>query len=158
MFEFKDAELEENAYISIDGAKYYLTPAKYKNGTNLTAEVLNKFVFEKGQNENGYYIKFKNGMAICFNSETFSNVPGGNALGNLYRSNSVALKNFPIQFSVPPTVVYSLQKTTEIGWIGTLNGNEYQVTNSRPGNPIIIKATNNNIESVTIGYVAFGQY
>lgn len=158
MFEFKDAEIEENAYILIDGVKHYVTPAKFKNGTNLTAEVLNQFVFEKGQNVNGNYIKFKNGIAICYNSIAYSEVLAGTEIGNLYRSNSLPLTRFPIDFLLPPVITYSLESTTEVGWLATLPGDEYQVTNTHPGKPVVVKTTPKNIDNITIGYIAIGQY
>lgn len=45
-FEWIPGELVEQAYIEIDGVKYYVIPARYADGTSLSANHLNKSEFE----------------------------------------------------------------------------------------------------------------
>ena len=45
-FEWIPGEVEEQAYVTINGEKYYVTPAQYAYGTSLSAFHLNKSEFE----------------------------------------------------------------------------------------------------------------
>ncbi len=41
ILEFEDGQIEEQAYVEIDGVKHYVTPAKYTGKTPLSAVALN---------------------------------------------------------------------------------------------------------------------
>ena len=52
-FEWVTGELIEQAYIEIDGVKHYVTPARYDNGTSLSAYHLNRSEYETIKRLNG---------------------------------------------------------------------------------------------------------
>lgn len=52
-FEWIPGELVEQAYIEIDGVKYYVIPARYADGTSLSAYHLNKSEYETIKRVNG---------------------------------------------------------------------------------------------------------
>lgn len=52
-FEWVQGELIEQAYIEIDGVKYYVTPARYDHGTSLSAYHLNRSEYETIKRLNG---------------------------------------------------------------------------------------------------------
>lgn len=72
---FEDGTKTQEAYVTIDGQNYQVTPAVWTGTTPLKAFNLNKMqdnieeaingVVESGSNANGSYIKFTDGTMIC---------------------------------------------------------------------------------------------
>jgi hypothetical protein len=52
-FEWIPGEVVEQAYVEIDGVKYYVTPARYADGTSLSAYHLNRSEYETIKRVNG---------------------------------------------------------------------------------------------------------
>jgi hypothetical protein len=52
-FEWIPGELVEQAYVEIDGVKYYVIPARYADGTSLSAYHFNKSEYETLKRVNG---------------------------------------------------------------------------------------------------------
>lgn len=52
-FEWEAGEVEEQAYVEIDGVKHYVTPTQYADGTSLSAYHLNKCEYETLKRANG---------------------------------------------------------------------------------------------------------
>ena len=165
---FQDGTKIKNATVTVNEQEYEVIPAQYQGTTPMSAFNLNKMQDNienainksviKETNINGTAIKFTDGTMICYNVQTFSAVAGGNPLGNLYRTNTLTLSNFPIQFISVPSVTYSIQKASEVGWIAILTSAEYQATNVRPARPVLVKATNAEVDSITIEYIAIGKW
>lgn len=165
---FVDGTKISNAKVTINEQEYEVTPAQYSGTTPVSAFNLNKMQDNienainssviKETNTNGTAIKFVDGTMICYNTQTFSSTAGGNVLGNLYRTNTLTLNNFPIQFTSVPNVTYNVQKSSEIGWLAILISAEYQATNVRPARPVLVKTTNASVDSITVEYIAIGRW
>lgn len=59
-------------------------------------------IMESGNNENGNYIKYANGLLVC-NQRFSRSVAISTAWGSLYRSDSIDCPNYPVPF----TAIYS---------------------------------------------------
>ena len=75
-------------------------------------------IYEEGSNENGDYIKYKNGLMICTARKTYTNMVVNTAAGSCYSNDANIFIDFPEAFISRPVV--SLQVTgTTTGWVQT---------------------------------------
>lgn len=60
-------------------------------------------IFEMGSNDNGNYIKFDNGLLICYGRKTYKNMSFSNDFWTNYkRSENGLYVDFPVQFIEKP--------------------------------------------------------
>ena len=89
-----------------------------ENEPYLSAENLNQMqdnietaingVVKSGSNENGSYIKFADGTLIC-NGTIIKNTTIQNAIGSLYRSETISFNNFSIAFTELKDISFNLK-------------------------------------------------
>ena len=85
---------------------------EYKDRVDFVKTTINNSdVVEYGENENGFYIKYYNGVLICQGTRTF-NINIDKAWGTIFESTNVYdFGDFPMSFINTPDGVYLTQKT-----------------------------------------------
>lgn len=68
-FEWEEGEIVEQAYVTINGQKYYVTPARYDHGTSLSAYHLNRSEYETIKRLNGEILWTNPNPNISFSSQ-----------------------------------------------------------------------------------------
>lgn len=79
-----------------------------KNGSLVD---LSKYGVEYGSNSNGYYVQFPEGLLVCFDYKTFSNMSVNRAIGSFYESTDDLIWTFPREFADRPAVTASNNNT-----------------------------------------------
>lgn len=76
-------------------------------------------IMEIGNNGNGTYIKFSNGILICFKKVNYSANANFTQDGTLYYKN-ISVGNFPIKFTETPTIniINEQKNSTRRVWLG----------------------------------------
>ena len=110
MITFENGTKASEAYVTISGVKHYVTPAQYTGKTPLNATNLNanfeeldtavkaiqntlSKIIESGSNSNGTWIKYDNGIMICY--KNFSGtVKITESWYNLYETSSANALDF----------------------------------------------------------------
>ena len=127
---------------------------KLKNDIFFNGEIC-----DMGSNANGTYIKWANGLMVCFNTQTFTNVQCTTQWGNTYcNSGDRRLFNhFPKSFKEKPTILKSLNGGSGNGWLitDTYNG-AGSVDNA--GGWFVARATSLSNMEVIASYVAIGKW
>src|SRR5690606_2967690 len=77
------------------------TPANVKAALDALADVR---IVEMGSNSNGEYVRWENGLQVCWTSISEPSQRHPNALGPIYRSSDIAW-TYPASFVSQPTVV-----------------------------------------------------
>lgn len=109
------------------------------NGDLIVSEVgkslLESFEIEEaGSNNNGSYIKLKNGVLICYGERYFS-VTNSTKVGSLFYSGGLSMGNYPIAFKERPycflqsrgvmsVVEHLYDNQTSMGTIYLMNGTQ----------------------------------
>ena len=109
-----------------------------------------KILYKKKSNSYGTTIIFSNGFKICKMSYPVS-VEVKTAFGNLYRSGSIALPDFPIAFSDVPTVNYTINGN---GYLYARGSNGASKTNS--GSIFAVRTTSTNTLNIIVDIIAIG--
>lgn len=120
-----------------------LTGDNYLHGT----------IQESGNNSNGNYIKFTDGTMICYNRETIT-TSINSSYGSLYKSDSIILSDFPVEFiDIPSVSIYcdGSYSAFVVNWLPS--------TKSNVGEQILVRI-NNTVSNVkfNIGYIAIGKW
>ena len=114
---------------------------------------INSTVVESGTNENGTYIKYDNGIMICFKTITITGVNINGSWGALYESGAIQLGDFAQTFSERPTII--IEKSAGQGcWI-ELNDN---ITTTSAGICYVVSAVSSTNKSLTFEITAFGKW
>ena len=117
---------------------------------------INEITQSKGSSANGDYIKFENGILICWGKKSFTNVNIVDYGNGLYRSVSIVFDDFPIAYISQPIVNYTISSLTPNS-NSALPGILYTATNTNAGRISIIKNDNQPITG-EIGYIAIGKW
>lgn len=88
------------------------------------AALLSSRIVEMGTNSNGTYVRWENGLQICWH--TFPEMSTPNAQGALYASTGSVLWTFPARFSVVPVTWGFTTRTsgsgTGVGFLAAFGG------------------------------------
>ena len=114
---------------------------------------INSTIVESGTNENGTYIKYDNGIMICFKTITITGVNINGSWGALYESGAIQLGDFAQTFSERPTVIN--EKSAGQGCWLELNDN---ITNTSAGRCYVVSAVSSTNKSLTFEITAFGKW
>ena len=100
-----------------------------------TGITIGDIIVEKGSNENGNYIKYSNGVMICWYTQTISGAYTSftENYGALYHSLQLPVWNYPIEFIDTPEYVNAALQSTGIGGATISNGNATKPTKSKAG-------------------------
>ena len=106
---------------------------------------------EIGSNSNGSYIKFKNGIMICYGRRTFTCTNSG-AVGSLwYDSNRLSFGNFPVAFIEKPFCITQSE--------GNMCLVEYTgLSATSPGGGYVMNATKRTNQTQVITFLAIGKW
>lgn len=109
------------------------------------------------ENDNGKAIKFSNGIMICSNTQTFSDVKIAAAWGSMYASSGDPrdFDPYPVPFVEVPECVISIKLVTNDCWLCSLGGLESLT------NPIrwqLIRPNSLTVGTVKLNYIAIGKW
>lgn len=131
-----------------------LNPNFFQTRDNKIDEIIgNGVIFEAGLNENGCYIKFSNGIQICYGTGVFTSSFA--AFGSLYR---VILENpftYPSQFIENPRVFCNTGNGTDYSfcWIYGMTRNQEKITRLD-----LLRPTSVENGTVVIFFLAIGKW
>lgn len=112
--------------------------------------------FEMGDN----YIKFDNGILICWGQKKASEVSVTNQWGGVYSSgpNVQALKfnDFPIPFVEVPIITYTSLPDYNNSWF--MADDSMKPTKNNPGGVQLLRGTANTGVGVILNYLAIGKW
>ena len=114
---------------------------------------INSTIVESGTNENGTYIKYDNGIMICFKTITITGVNINGSWGTLYESGAIQLGDFAQTFKERPTVI--IEKSAGQGSWLELNDN---ITTTSAGRCYVVSAVSSTNKSLTFEITAFGKW
>lgn len=148
--------LDGNGTVAFDNVK--LEESKLSPWSNSFAEMAYIDIVETGENSNGKYIKFANGIMLCFGTRNFPSVSINNALGSLFYATGAAtnLGSYPATF-VNDSISVSLNASTTTNltvWIGTTSRT---TASALPGINLIRHISTTGL-NVTIEYIAIGRW
>jgi hypothetical protein len=108
-------------------------------------------IIAEGSNGNGRYIRFANGVQVCYNRG--GGTTAGTALGNIFRS-SDKVKDFPLAFSTTTQLAVIPQALESTGLTG-----EWAMTRSiTTSAATLIKLSATSSGSGETGYIAIGRW
>lgn len=127
------------------------TPVNATNLNKIENELASLDVIEKGSNANGNYIKYANGLMICYNNVNLT-VDITNSYEGEYYANTGDI-TFPVSFVtvVPSLTVTLIQNTSLLKY-----NNTALFTNKFSG--YISKLQSKSNVSVTLQYIAIGNW
>lgn len=107
-------------------------------------------IIEAGENPNGEYIRFENGVQICWGKATFENIEFNESI--VPRSVDSYEHDFPKSFSNAPSI--NVDDTLGNTWCST------SAVDGDPNKFIVrfFSSTGNTAETITIDYMAIGRY
>jgi hypothetical protein len=116
---------------------------------------LNGTIYEEGSSANGNYIKFTNGILICWNEVTVNNLAINNQSAGLFCSSIISpFPNFPVAFKIRPSITVNSYCASQYG---TFVQKCYP-----PGTTYVsdlrIYGTWSSTQNVTISYIAIGRW
>jgi len=106
-------------------------------------------IVESGSNENGEWIKYADGIMMCFGSISFSSAIQ-TPMGSLYRTNNYQTKNYPKTFIDNPKLVLTARAPVHFMYIA------YESTTSFGCFPLTINST--SIGNYYGHYIAIGRW
>lgn len=111
-------------------------------------------IVESGINNNGSWIKYKDGTMLCYGSRQFENINADTAWGALFEcTNQVDFGNFPIAFKEEPQVFLS-QGTGSTLYVERLYGTtNYNIGTSWFWSPVSKKGVN-----IIYNFLAIGKW
>ena len=110
-------------------------------------------IIEKGNNNNGTYIKFSDGTMIITQKVTWSGTIDI-SWGTLYQSEQISLPNFPVSFIEIPTITYSIDGTGK-AW---LFNNGSKSSKVKAGSVNIVRPTILSSGDFYISVIAIGKW
>ena len=106
-----------------------------------------------GSNSNGSYIKYANGVLICYGNYDTGNLTGWDTWGGLYVK-SISFGDFPHQFIAPPVILKTIQRGYS-GWIF----NDSDSSSSTSWGPVaIMRPTSGEDTYYKISLLAIGRW
>lgn len=108
-------------------------------------------IIERGNNANGEYIKFSNGIQICWKQVTFTNV-SMQTWGSLYEATMLSLGNYASDFIYTPYMFSQLYETD--GYLEAIKGS----TKSSFGTINIGSPTDGTGRTYQVGLFAIGRW
>ena len=108
-----------------------------------------------GSNTNGRWIRFSNGTQICWNSQNHGSLALTLSWGSLYGRAVPSVNNFPVSFTVTPTVIKSITSSSHTVIEATLNP---APTASHPGGFEASRGTAATVSNLTTHYIAIGRW
>ena len=118
----------------------------YANGSR----VLFEQDIKTGSNANGYWVRFPNGLQICYNpSCSIDDASTSNSIGAIYRSPHKKI-DFPIEFASAPSVSYEPVNEWQT-WV-TSDG----ATNTY--DKVVIYSGLKNIKCYSVSFIAIGRW
>ena len=103
----KSIKLKNNTYIDSTGVDYKHTNLETTLDTittNITSLLSRDYIVGQGTNENGTYIKWNNGLQICYKTMTYNGINCNTAWGSLYESTRLSIGNFANPFISTPII------------------------------------------------------
>lgn len=164
MITFENGTKASEAYVTISGVKHYVTPAQYTGKTPLNATNLNanfeeldtsvkkldtavksiqntlSTIIESGSNSNGTWIKYDNGIMICYKnfSGTVKITQSWYSLYETSAANALDFGNYPQSFIETPLVFtqfYGGNSQWVNGWVDNTR------TASKVGKAVVCSAS-----------------
>lgn len=117
--------------------------------------VNNVSIVDYGNSGNNYYIKYGNGVMVCYGKFT-PTVAINSTWGSLYASTKITGPTFPVVFTRLDSIVYNVLKGPTV-WIGTAEIGTTMPTSTGPQLYLISGATQSST-SYLISYVAYGTW
>lgn len=104
-----------------------------------------------------HYIKWANGLMVCYSTQTFENVQCTTQWGNVYNNSNDRriFTDFPVRFKEVPVILKSLNGGAN-GWLQTDTYNTAGTVNN-PGGWFLVRATSATV-TVIASYVAIGKW
>ena len=134
-----------------------LTAENLLNDINITKEEIQNLkseiskIIESGDNENGSFIKYSNGIMICLQSiEGIVNI--STAWGSLYQSGILKTPNFPEQFIDAPYVLLTNHNGESVIAPNGLS------TNSKPEDVVLLRGTTSPDMRYKIDILSIGKW
>ena len=148
----------ENEIPAIDSAVSTSSTNGIENQA-ITNYINTKGIYESGSNTNGNYIKYDDGTMICWYRQWFS-ISIATADGSLYKSDNLALHDFPQTFVAIPviTIDYSMNNWAILS-LGRSNTSSSTTVNS-PGTVVLyrVSSTGTGTVGVAINVIAYGRW
>src|SRR5690606_709798 len=118
------------------------------------AALLSSRIVEMGSNSNGTYVRWENGLQVCWNAINAgpANVFGSGTLDDMYRSETLH-PSFPAQFQTPPYVVPFAHRPGSTG-TGRPVGASYTSVSTSTVDSLQAWSFSNNSSDVILGYLA----
>lgn len=111
-------------------------------------------IIESGKNENGNYIKYSTGDLIVRQWINLNNIAINSSWGNLYFSEPISFKNYPIPFvGTLPNIALHCTSATSC-WII----NNSQDTNAKPGDVRLCRPTQATMNEGYLSVIAIGKW
>lgn len=121
---------------------------KLKNNTFFNGEIC-----DMGTNNNGTYIKWANGLMICYGTKTLSNISVRTQWGNLCVSSKKDGYEFPYDFITSPIVLYSLESIYTC-WVMASSIS----TKNKSASYYLVTSGGLDLASGNINYIAIGKW
>ena len=154
-----DTETYSCNYVNNEVDKLLPENSKTTGTTNTySCDYINGIV-ESGSNENGSWVKYNNGIMICYNSQFFGSTPvtKTTTVTGIHQSeDKLTLNNFPMEFISEPTVNVTLKNTTYNMWV-VANGDVVK-NNITAGSYNIIRLGTPATINITLEYIAIGRW
>ena len=144
-FDYGEHDLQVNGDL-------YIADTDRENAIN----VKNGLIQEIGGSSTGYYVKFVNGILICYGEESYTSLNCVGFGSALYRSASITFNNFPVEFKAVPDITYSVKNMTPNTNGAVINTTSFATITS-PGKVSVVKENNTAI-SGKVSYFAIGKW
>lgn len=112
-------------------------------------------IIEYGSNNNGNYIKYSNGVLICYKDYETGYLTGWNTWGSLYDKTISSLGAMPYDFINYPSVFKTIRDGYG-GWVS--NASSYPPTKTSWGGVEILRPTSGEDTVFTISLLAIGRW
>lgn len=109
-------------------------------------------VVEKGSNENGNWIKFSNGIMICYAKQSVT-TSIQNSWGELKISSAIELNNFPQEFKEIPSCSIDVQEGYSALLINASN-----TTKTKPYDVQLVSGISTNSSTYVLSIMAIGEW
>ena len=157
----KSIKLKNNTYIDSSGITHNrdLLSTLLTTLTGQVSNILNQvtnlnnriYIQEAGSNSNGNYIKFSNGILVCYVTKTYR-IAITNAWGSLYESARTQLGTWPVAFIEAPVMAWACVKGTSV-WLEAV-----APTNTSIGNSWFMRPVGEPNAETTMTYIAIGKW
>ena len=151
----KSIKLKNNTYIDSSGVTHNRTLLStiLSDFTTKINNLLGRvYIQESGSNSDGNYIKYSNGIMICYGAKTFTK-DVTSAWGSIYETaTAFSLGNFPKAFIEKPSCIINCLAGTTV-WVESQNTTETVIGNTWVMRPVSTPNCN-----FTLSYIAIGKW